>query len=158
MNWMDTYYDPTAGYLYEVGGASALRHETRSSAWYAIGLLARNGPGDVVEAEKIITNVIHGQYKNPVQQWYAEYQQESEEPVVGSPAYPESIYGTWDGNWRGFVGTTFIVGLEEFSHLLSNETTTLMMESLKNATIGDSYRVGGLDGDNLYPAYSNPVS
>lgn len=158
MSWMDTYYDPTAGYLYEVGGTSALRHETRSSAWYAIGLLARNGPGDVVEAEKIITNVIEGQYKNPVQQWYAEYQQEPEEPVVGSPAYPGSIYGTWDGNWRGFVGTTFIVGLEEFPHLLSNETTTLMLESLKNATIGDSYRVGGLDGDNLYPAYSNPVS
>lgn len=28
---------------------------------------------------------------------------------------------------------------------------------MRNATIGDTYRVGGLDGDNLYPAYSNPA-
>lgn len=154
---MDDYYDPAAGYLYEVGGASALRHETRSSAWYAIGLLGRNGPDDVKEAERIITNVIHGQYKNPAEQWYAEYQQEPEEPYVGSTAYPAKIYGTWDANWRGFIGTTFIIGIEEFAHLLSNKTTNLMLESLKNATIGDSYRVGGLDDDNLYPAYSNPV-
>ena len=31
-----------------------------------------------------------------------------------------------------------------------------MLESLYNNTVGDSYRVGGVDGDNLYPAYSNP--
>lgn len=31
-----------------------------------------------------------------------------------------------------------------------------MLESLYNASIGDSYRVGGVDDDNLYPAYSNP--
>lgn len=27
---------------------------------------------------------------------------------------------------------------------------------MHNNTVGDSYRVGGVDGDNLYPAYSNP--
>lgn len=96
MTWMDGYYDRRNGYLYEVGGASALRHETRSSGWYAISLLARNAPGDVAEAEKIITNTIHGQYKNPSEQWYAEYQQEPEEPYVGSLAYPAKIYRTWD--------------------------------------------------------------
>lgn len=31
----------------------------------------------------------------------------------------------------------------------------LILESLHNNTIGDSYRVGGVDGDNLYPGYSN---
>lgn len=31
----------------------------------------------------------------------------------------------------------------------------LVLESLYNNTIGDSYRVGGVDNDNLYPAYSN---
>ncbi|KKY19193.1 hypothetical protein UCRPC4_g04567 [Phaeomoniella chlamydospora] len=81
---------------------------------------------------------------------------EPEEPSVGSAAYPEKIYGTWDANWRGFIGTTFIVALEEFGHLISKDLTALMLESLRNATIGDSYRAGGVDGDNLYPAYSNP--
>lgn len=33
-----------------------------------------------------------------------------------------------------------------------------MLESLHNATKGDEYRVGGVDDDNLYPSYSNPVS
>jgi len=101
MTWMDTNYDPAAGYLYEVGSTSALRHETRSSGWYAVGLLARNGPGDVHEAEKIITNIVHGQYnKDPSRYWYAEYQQEPEEPEVGSTHYPAEIYHSFDGNWR----------------------------------------------------------
>jgi len=56
-----------------------------------------------------------------------------------------------------FIATTFIIGLEGFPHLISNETTSLMLESLRNATVGESYRVGGLNGDNLYPAYTNPV-
>jgi len=42
MEWMDDFYDSSAGYLYDVSAASALRHETRSLAWYAVGLLARN--------------------------------------------------------------------------------------------------------------------
>jgi len=75
---------------------------------------------------------------------------------VGTAAYPENIYNSWDPNWRGFVGTTLIVALEEFSHLIPETVTTLIEQSLYNSTVGDSYRVGGVDGDNLYPAYTNP--
>lgn len=45
---------------------------------------------------------------------------------------------------------------EEYGHLLPESTRGLILESMYNNTIGDSYRVGGVDGDNLYPAYSNP--
>ena len=69
MDWMDGFYDPSAGYLYDLGAASALGHETRSSAWYSIGLLARNNGSDVEEAMKIITNIIAGQFKDPADQW-----------------------------------------------------------------------------------------
>lgn len=69
MKWMDDYYDSAAGYLYDVSAVSALRHETRSSAWYALGLLARNEGSDVAEALKIISNVISGQHKDPATQW-----------------------------------------------------------------------------------------
>lgn len=69
MNWMDIYYDASAGYLYDVSGTAALRHETRSSAWYALGLLARNDGDDVRNAETIIRNVIQGQYRNVSEQW-----------------------------------------------------------------------------------------
>jgi hypothetical protein len=72
MSWMDGYYDNAAGYLYSLDAATALNHDTRSSAWYAIGLLARNeGEHDIKEAEKILTNIVHGQYNNPTEQWYA---------------------------------------------------------------------------------------
>ncbi|KAF4983996.1 hypothetical protein FZEAL_701 [Fusarium zealandicum] len=159
MSWMDTYYDSKAGYLYDFSGAAALRHETRSSVWYAFGLLARNKDDDASEAEKIIQNVIRGQYKGPADEWFATYQLQPSEPDVGSSAYPPSIYGTWDPNWRGFVGTAMIMALEEFPHLISEPTQKLMLDSLYNATKADEYRFGNLDPkkDNLYPAYSNPA-
>lgn len=179
---MDSFYDPSAGYLFDESAATALRHETRSSAWYAVGLLARNNGTDVEEALKILTNVVNAQFKDPRDQWYGlvsstvstpnfsqqmkkgankgrygDYQQEPEEPTVGSPYYAAKLYNSWDPNWRGFVGTTLIVGLEEFGHLIPANVTNLILRSLYNCTLGDEYRVGGVDGDNLYPAYSNPV-
>jgi hypothetical protein len=72
MSWMDGYYDSTAGYLYSLDAAASLNHDTRSSAWYAIGLLARDDGEDVSNAEMILTNIIQGQYKDPRQQWYVE--------------------------------------------------------------------------------------
>lgn len=70
MSWMDGYYDTAAGYLYNLDAAAALRHDTRSSAWYAVGLLARNQGDDVSNAERILANIVHGQYKDPAEQWY----------------------------------------------------------------------------------------
>jgi hypothetical protein len=72
MEWMDTFYDRKAGYLYDFSAAVALRHETRSSVWYAFGLLARNEGSDVAEAEKIIKNTIDAQYKVPAEEWYVQ--------------------------------------------------------------------------------------
>ncbi|KAK2779974.1 hypothetical protein FQN53_001160 [Emmonsiellopsis sp. PD_33] len=157
MDWLDTKYDPEAGYLYDLTAAAALRHDTRSSSWYAVGLLARNERDDASEAMKIIRNVIGGQFKDPAKQWYGTYQKHPEEPPVGSPYYPPKIYNTWDPNWRGFVTTAFIIGLEEFGHLITPEVTDLIHQSIYNATVGDTYRVGGVDDDNLYPSYSNPA-
>ncbi|KAM5343671.1 hypothetical protein ACJ41O_012208 [Fusarium nematophilum] len=157
MSWMDMYYDRDIGYLHDLDREKALRHNTRSSAWYALGLLARNKGNDLDEADKIITNVISGQFTNTSQQWYGTYQKLPEEPEVGTEVYPSVIYDSWDPNWRGFVGTTFIMMLEEYSDRLSEETKKLMLNSLHHATVGDTYRVGGVDDDNLYPAYSNPA-
>ena len=49
-----------------------------------------------------------------------------------------------------------MIALAEFSDVLSPSIVSLIEGSLRNATVGNSYRVGGIDGDNLYPAYSNP--
>ncbi|RAL60387.1 hypothetical protein DID88_000163 [Monilinia fructigena] len=140
MDYLDRSYDNSAGYLYDTSGSTALRHETRSSAWYAIGLLARNQGSDIFEAEKIILNVINAQYKDVEDQWYGDYQIEPEEPELGSSNYAPVMYNSWDPNWRGFIGTAFIIGLEEFGSLISPEVTSLMLKSLHNATLGDEYR------------------
>ncbi|RYP08857.1 hypothetical protein DL764_001654 [Monosporascus ibericus] len=159
MAWMDWHYDPKAGYLYDFSASAALRHDTRSSAWYALGLLARNSGDDVAEAEKIIRNIISGQYKVPSEEWYGDYQKYPQEPYVGSAKYPAERYSSWDPNWRGFIGTTLILAIEEYSDLLSDNTQGLMLESLYNCSVGDSYRFGSLvpGGDNLWPSYSNPA-
>lgn len=68
MDWMGTLYDPSAGYLYN-SIEGALSHETRSSSWYAAGLLARNEGNDKEEAAKIIRNIVGGQNHNASAQW-----------------------------------------------------------------------------------------
>ncbi|KAL4864132.1 hypothetical protein BDV12DRAFT_205906 [Aspergillus spectabilis] len=152
----DAIYDSSALYLrYFYYPLAAGPHETRSTVWYSVGLLQRNHNDDVDEAVKIIKNVIGDQEKNSTVQWYGDYTVYPEQPTVGSPAYPAVIYNTWDPNWRGFIGTALIIIYEEFRSLLPEDVQDLILESLYNSTIGDSYRVGGIDDDNLYPAYSN---
>ena len=68
MDWMDMYYDNERGYMFSLD-AAALTHDTRSSAWYAAGLLARNEADDVEQAVRIVKNVIGGQFKNESDQW-----------------------------------------------------------------------------------------
>ena len=70
MSWMDTLYDSNAGYLFNAV-EGALTHETRSSSWYAAGLLARNESDDKEQAVKIIRNIIGGQNHNASVQWSA---------------------------------------------------------------------------------------
>ena len=163
MTFMDQLYDPIAGYLYRFD--TALLHDTRSSSWYAAGLLARaslsntttttSSSTDISEAIQIIKNIITPQFTNTSEQWYGDYQSYPEQPYPGTEQYPAKIYNTWDPNWRGFIGTAFIVILEEYSHLLPSSLQTDILASLKLNAIGDTYRVGGVDDDNLYPFYSN---
>ena len=69
---MDRIYDGDAGYLrYFYYPLAAGPHETRSSAWYAAGLLQRNQGGDADQAVKIIRNIIGAQHKDTATEWYA---------------------------------------------------------------------------------------
>lgn len=65
------------------------------------------------------------------------------------------VDSTWDPNWRGFIGTTLIIILEEFPSLLPQTLQSQILTSLHLNAIGDTYRVGGVDDDNPYPEYSN---
>ncbi|KAH4893965.1 hypothetical protein HBI26_103970 [Parastagonospora nodorum] len=158
MTFLDQLYDDSVGYLYWFYyPLAAGQHETRSTIWYVPGLLNRQEGDDVKNAIRILRNVIGDQEKNVEAQWYGDYTIYPEQPTVNSSAYPPTIYNSWDPNWRGFIGTTLMVVYEEFGHLLPNDVQDLILESIYNNNVGDSYRVGGIDDDNLYPSYSNPA-
>lgn len=92
MEYLDQIYDPTAGYLwYTYYPFAAGKHETRSTVWYAAGLLRRNQGDDVDRAVRIITSVIGDQKKNVSDQWFGDYTKYPEEPTVGTAWYPESV-------------------------------------------------------------------
>ncbi|KAH9908035.1 hypothetical protein F4778DRAFT_720057 [Xylariomycetidae sp. FL2044] len=157
MFFMDKIYDRKVGYLnYFYYPLAAGPHETRSSVWYATGLLQRNQGDDVEQAIRIIENVIAAQHSDPSELWYGDYQFYPEEPTVGTNAYPAVPYGSWDPNWRGFIGTNLIVIYEEFQSLLPNRTQGLILESLYNCTVGDGYRDTGFGSGLLNPGYTNP--
>ena len=54
------------------------------------------------------------------------------------------------------MGCAWIVALNDYGHLLPAATVSKVEKSLHIAARGDLYRVGGVDGDNSYPCYSNP--
>lgn len=92
MNFLDTIYDKAASYLnYFYYPLAAGPHETRSSVWYATGLLQRNKGDDVEQAIKIIKAVIGDQEKNKTLQWFGDYTVYPEQPTVGTDAYPASV-------------------------------------------------------------------
>ncbi|KAJ5983993.1 hypothetical protein N7481_006092 [Penicillium waksmanii] len=156
IEWSDAYWDEDAGYLLASSSGPG-RYDTRHSAWYATQLLARNEQGDVARAIRIFDNVIAGQYLDPSKQWYGDYQQAPSQPEPGTPKYPdEGPYSSWDPNVRDFVGCAWLVALNDYEHLLPVTTVSKIERSLHIAAKGDLYRVGGVDGDNLYPCYSNP--
>jgi hypothetical protein len=211
MAWMDTFYDPQAGYLYDLSAQTALDHETRSSSWYALGLLARNQDDDVKQAEKVVNNIVSGQFRNESQQWYHHFpvrrailtesgmetirsSQKNRLWEVQLTNNPSTVAGIQTGEGKSwvlrrcptryggmerppglyfqvyfsssllvnltsprFVGTTFVMILEEFGSLLGASTVSAIHQSLYVTSVGDSYRVGGVDDDNLYPSYSNPA-
>ncbi|KAF7357361.1 Chitin synthase 4 [Mycena sanguinolenta] len=142
-----------------------LFNSPRYSAWYAVGLLARNGQEDVETASEILKDVISFQFTDPNTNWYGTFKNDPSAPDPGD-VYPPLLYTSYDTNIALFVCTSFIIIMEEFQHLLEPSLVTLLKNSMYNATIGDGYRVGGFNGDgysaggfigdNLYPIYSNP--
>ena len=96
MTFMDNVYDPAVGYLYDFYGGqgpAAGTHVTRSSIWYAAGLLQRNQGDDCEQAKRVIRNIIDGQHSNRSELWYGDYQVYPDEATVDLPMNKASAYG-----------------------------------------------------------------
>lgn len=130
MAFLDEFYDPVAGYLYDLSSAEGLRHESRQSVFYSLGLLARNEGDDAANAAKILYNIVAGQNTDPNSEAYGDYQIYPEQPkfTTGYPAVP---YVTFYGISRAIMGSGLITALEEFPHLLSPNLTDTLKSSLE---------------------------
>ena len=115
--WMDDAWDPAAGLLWNPPGSfegeiePRVVHLVRETAWYAIGLLRRDGPGDRDRAEAALTAVLDHQYEEPGQPWHGTW--------VRFPEWPAPTEGAvewvdYDPNWRQFVGTALAVAITDF--------------------------------------------
>lgn len=114
MDWMDRWYDPDAGLLWnmegsydEIGPPRSI-HLVPQSAWYAAGLLWRAAPGDEARAVQTIRSIIATQYssaRTAPAEWhgtFARFLEAPEPPLTGA-----TMWLDYDPNWRQFVGTVF---------------------------------------------------
>jgi hypothetical protein len=135
-------------------GSSLLRDkpdsnpQVRESASYALGLLLRNGRGDNARAAKIINAVLAQQYNQPGMPFDGTFRRNLWEPNAPSNAV---IWRDYDPNWREFVGTTFMIILEEFPDRLPSGLATKMDESIVHAVAGE------IRNGRLVPTCTNPA-
>ncbi|MFL6205688.1 MAG: hypothetical protein ACJ739_10095 [Acidimicrobiales bacterium] len=113
---MDGAWDAEAGLLLNPPGSfeevvePRSVHLVRETAWYAVGLLLRDGPGDRSRAEQALHAVLDHQYDAPGTPWHGTF--------VRFPEWPEPADGAvewvdYDPNWRQFVGTTLAVAVTD---------------------------------------------
>jgi hypothetical protein len=116
--WMDRAWDDDVGLLWNAPGAFAdategprTVHLVRESAWYALGLLRRDGPGDAERAAAAVRAVCAHQYDEPGQPWHGTFVRFPEWAAPGQDAVEWVDY---DPNWRQFVGTALAVAVTDF--------------------------------------------
>jgi hypothetical protein len=150
--WADQWWDPGVGLLWNMPGsfddhgmAPRALHLIQPSAWYAIGLLQRQGDGDVERAERTIEALCAAQYDAPGTVWHGTFALflESPEPKEGAVQWVD-----YDPNWRQFVGTAFRLAIDDFGSQLSASTVERMEAAIALAVVGEP-------PDRVSPDYTN---
>lgn len=152
MQWGDHSYDaeaklcrmPLSG-QYTAEDPSPYLAE-RESAWYAAGLLLRDGPGDRDRAAQILDTVLKAQYRDPGKPWDGTFRRTPSEPAPGPNA---KMWSAYDPNWREFIGTTFAVILSEYPDRVPKRLQGRMINALDYAVAGE------MKQGRLLPTYTN---
>ena len=117
---MDRWWDDDAGLLWNPPGSfegvvePRSVHLVRETAWYAIGLLRRDGPGDRARAEAALDTVVDHQYDEPGQPWHGTFVRF---PEWAAPTEGATEWIDYDPNWRQFLGTALAVAITDFDLL-----------------------------------------
>jgi hypothetical protein len=150
MAWMDPWWDPDVGLLWNPTGSydelapARSIHLVPQSAWYAAGLLFRAGPGDEARAVRTIEALLACQYDEPGTAWHGTFARFLETP---QPRPGAVMWVDYDPNWRQFIGTTFEVLLQD----------GLVGDASLAARVGAAIdlAVAGEPPDRVAPNYSN---
>lgn len=122
MAWSDRFWDEQMGLLWAPGDVvspehwqAAGRHTVRDSAWYALGLLLRDAPGDRRRAARTISAVLAYQYDVPGRPYHGTFLRYPQEP---HPPHVAVEWRDYDPNWREFIMTTLASILIEYEQWL----------------------------------------
>jgi hypothetical protein len=118
----------------------------RESSWYALGLLARDQPGDRALATAILEAVLNEQYRTRGKKWYGTFKRTPEEP---EPALGTIAFTGYDPNWRHFIGTTFQMILIEYPDRIPASLADRLYASIDLAITGE------IQDGRLKETYSN---
>lgn len=118
MDWLDQWWDPEIGLLWNMEGSydevapPRSIHLVPQSAWYAAGLLHRGGPGDEARAVQCIEALLACQYAGVGEgtEWHGTFARFLETPL---PKPGAIMWLDFDPNWRQFIGTTFELLLQD---------------------------------------------
>ena len=150
--WMDGCWDEAAGLfrmpgdmLYEAGRLGVPAHIVRETAWYALGLLLRDAPGDRARAGHAIETILTYQFDAPGQPYHGTWYRSPHEPPP--PEHPV-VWRDYDPNWREFIGTTLALVLLEYESHLPAELVRRIDLALRRAIVGTLER-------NVPASYSN---
>lgn len=137
---LDGWWDPEVALLWNPPGSlepeaeANTLHLVPQSAWYAVGLLDRNGDGDAERAWRTIDAVIATQYDAPGTVWHGSYARFAEWP---EPADGAIEWLDYDPNWREFIGTTFSLVLHRSGTALPSDLVERMEASIALAQRGE---------------------
>ncbi len=138
--WMDQYWDEALGLLRSPGDVAdplhpqpGLDHMVRESAWYALGLLLRNGPGDVERAVRALGAVLTNQFDEPGRVYHGTFCRAPEEP---HPPESPIEWLNYDPNWREFIITTIAILLIEHERQLPPALVEKIDRAIRRAVEG----------------------
>jgi len=153
--WSDRWWDDEVGLLWmppdPVDGAypEAAFHMLPQTAWYSVGLLLRDGPGDRDRAIRALDTVLDHQYDAPGAVWHGTFTLVHEIPP---PRTGARMWVDYDPNWRQFIGCTLLLVLRRLGDLVPARLVGRIDRALRLAVEGEH---GEADGRRIPDSYSN---
>ena len=132
LRWSEQWWDAPSSLL-DVGFEG--KPIVRDSCWFALGLLLRNGKGDVERARAIIDAVLATQFDEPGAAYHGTFPRWIGEPRP--PAESPQMWRDYDPNWRQFIGTTLALILDEYGERLEATQIERIDRAIRLAVEGE---------------------